>query len=104
MKYLLLIITIILIYPLKSYSQKSLESNTDTLLQPSISIYNYDGVIIGKDTFSIDQYIYLSNSGYFTWSKTPYFKGTSNLLPFNNSYDRKSIYRNGILNFLYIKL
>ena len=69
----------------------------------NVNIYSNDFFIIGRDTISRDKYIYLKNSGYFTWGRSTH-QGTSNRVPFyHSSYSSESIYRNGIVNFLHIR-
>ena len=69
----------------------------------NINIYDYDYVVLNnKDTLTVNQYLYLKNSGYFTWSSTPLYWGTSYTV-FNNNV-RNSIYNNGrLLNILHIR-
>lgn len=71
--------------------------------QKNVNISSYDFIIIGRDTISRDKYIYLKNSGYFTWGRSTH-QGTSNNVPFyHSSYSSESIYRNGIVKFLHIR-
>jgi hypothetical protein len=87
-----------------SYDDEPVQSNNITKIDKVTNIYDYDFVILNGDTITVDKYIYLKNSGYFIWSRSPYFLGTSNCTPFyHESYQKKSIYRNGKLNLLHIK-
>jgi len=93
---------------IEEYTHYEDESNLPTISkeikdQKNVNISSYDFIIIGRDTLSRDKYIYLKNSGYFTWGR-PTHQGTSNNVPFyHSSYSSESIYRNGIVNFLHIR-
>ena len=94
-------------YILYEEDQKSFEYSNEsniTKIDKINNIYDYDFIVLNGDTITVDKYLYLKNSGYFIWGRYPYFLGTSNYVPFyHESYQKKSIYRNGKINLLHIK-